>query len=178
MKSKRTAYILLPAVLLIWGIIAQRLWLATQPESERSKQNTAERPSAVLRKSSRRPPPLWLTYADPFQGGATTKQLSPRPSAEYARVGPSKSASSAFNLPIAPPVVPVAPAPWPDVAYRGSITNQRKGTKVVLLTIGQTDVMLRPGESQQGIKIVRIFRDSIRLAFQKEKKTYPRVSQP
>jgi hypothetical protein len=172
-KNQRLLYVLLPAVLVIWGLIFQRIWAAVDGTSDETRR--PEPPlRAVTNGPTRQLPKLLLNYADPFRPARTT---SPAVVAGGSRVVSSFFASEravsakGLNLPVAQPPVAVVPVQWPVLKYLGSITNARLNTCVALLTLENGEAMIKAGDSYHNVKVVRIFRDSVQVLFQGQRKT-------
>ena len=175
MKNKRLLYVLLPAVLLIWGLIFQRIWSAAEDGSEVGEKavSPANQPGATVVRSG--PPKLLLTYADPFRAAAAkpTRNLgeSTNSVASFAR----PVATAALNFPVAPVPVAVAPVVWPALKYLGFINNPRQNSRIALLTINDQEMMLKAGDNRQGVVVASIFSDSVQVTFQGKKKTIVRI---
>jgi hypothetical protein len=67
--------------------------------------------------------------------------------------------------------VAVAPVQWPALKYLGSITNARRNTCVALLTVENGEAMVKAGDSYRDVKVTKIFRDSVQVLFQGQRKT-------
>ena len=64
----------------------------------------------------------------------------------------------------------IVATPWPEIEYRGRIGNNDRRF-IAMVKIKGVEKILKVGDEIQGIKLNRIFRDSIYVAFNKEKKT-------
>ena len=172
MKNKRLLYVLLPAVLTIWGLIFQRIWSAAgnspEPEMEIVSPRFVNRPVA-----SHQPPKLLLDYSDPFKIGTinTPRAMGLAGPSSNAFQQMSTSTSPILNFPAAASPVPVLPVVWPSLRYLGSIDNNRQNTRIALLAIEEKEAMLKIGENRLGIVLTKIFRDSVRVIFQGKNKT-------
>ena len=179
MNSKRSVYLLLPLVLLVWGLIGWRIWAASDPVAE-GRQLAA----ATLRTRpapARRQPVLLLTYGDPFKPGLSrpgpppavpqpTPNAFPKPAPE-----PPK-ASLNFTVRPAPPAAAVASVTWPQIKYLGVIARAGSNAQVALLTIDNQELVVKAGKSERGVQVFKLFRDSVQLGFGGQKKSFLRGS--
>lgn len=181
MKNKRLAYLLLPLTLLIWGLIAQRIWSATADHDPAVSPGIAV--SKTIQAVAGHRPALLLRYGDPFQPLAGSRSV---PKAAFAGSSAApvttsmlpSAAPSALNLPLKPAPAPAAPLSWPQIKYLGLITNASGGNQVVLLAIDNQEIMIKTGETSHEIKLVKTFRDSIQLSFRKQRKSFYRTEAP
>ncbi len=173
-KNKRLLYALLPAVLVIWGLIFQRIWSAAQDGDEPATEAVAAAVARVEPAVAAHPPPLLLTYADPFR--ASSPAAEPRAVEAVVRsTGPASDgrplAPASLNLSTAPPTVAVVPVTWPLVKYLGFINNPRLDSRIALLAIDEKETPLKLGENHQGLWVTKIWRDSVQLVFKGYRKT-------
>ena len=185
MKDKRLLYFLLPAVTLVWGLIIWRIWAATSEPQEMA----ALPASPVLanpRQASTRPPRLLLSYGDPFTSikmGRSSQDNPPAPVAIHAssslQLVPAPSTSH-LALPVraaVPPVVVAAAVTWPQVKYLGTITHTNGQTQVALLSIDNEEAVVKVGQRVRSIQVLHLFKDSVQLMHDSQKKMYYRSSE-
>jgi hypothetical protein len=174
-KNKRLLYVLLPAVLAIWGLIFQRIWSAAAEESGPDPASTTRPRVSSSPIVARKTPRLLLTYGDPFKAGRISPVPRPvaEPSPGFGGVA-SPSSAAALNFPVAAPVAPAPPLVWPALRYLGSINNPRQKSQIALLAINDQEAMLKTGDNRQGLVLSKIFRDSVQVLFQGRKKTITR----
>ena len=183
MKNKRLLYVLLPAVLGVWGLIFQRIWLAARGDEAVAPAGVGESVAATTSGSGvvARIPGLLLSYPDPFRAGSSTTPLATFPAgptgtasgerASYAR----PLAAAPLNLPVAPAATPVVPVVWPVVKYLGFINNPRLENRIALLTINDKEYSVKSGGNKEEVTVSKIWRDSVRVVFKGYKKTVIRV---
>lgn len=98
-------------------------------------------------------------YRDPFISKRAIKSNS--------------SENKAANVVINPSVIKTAITPstvWPNLVYGGLIKNQKSNKVLALVQInGQANIM-KIGDIAGEIELTKIFRDSIEVRFQKEKR--------
>lgn len=166
-------------VLLVWGLIAQRIWFAATEQG--SEDESVPTLPAASPTAARRKPLLLLSYDDPFRSLRTVQSAAPmggivthEPIASTLMA--TVSAATRLNLPLAPPVVPTPPVVWPQVKYLGLIVNSGANNQVVLLAIDSQELLVKAGQSNRGVRLISAFRDSVQLSFGKQKKSFYRES--
>lgn len=177
MKNKRLLYVLLPAVLVVWGLIFQRIWLAARGDEAAAPALVGVSVAAPAATSAAQLPQLLLSYADPFRASSTAAPLA----APTTELGPAAHGSipplapTSLNLPVAPVAVPVIPVVWPLVKYLGFINNPRLENRIVLLTINEKEYSVKSGGNKEEITISKIWRDSVQVIFKGHRKTVIRA---
>lgn len=158
MKNKKTSWILLPAVLLIWGIIGWKIYAATRdnPSADVLPRSTAE----VAPEKSDVPDTyrLLLDYPDPFL--ATSKPVATKPSGTNPHIPKPKISTE-----------PVAAAVWPEIRYAGLVKSPKDGKVVGFLTIDGTSHFVKSGDAIGSVSVKTIWKDSALVGFGKESRT-------
>jgi hypothetical protein len=183
MNNKRSVYILLPLVALVWGLIGWRIWAAASEPEEATALAAATAPK--VQPAAARLPRLRRGYADPFRpvaGGRPPGSSGPVPAVAYApAAAPILPAAPATRL--AFPVRPEVPAPpptatinWPDIKYLGIITHANGQAQVALLNINNEESIVKVGHSTHDIQVLRLFRDSVQVSFKNQKRSFHRLS--
>ncbi|MCL2562125.1 MAG: hypothetical protein FWE10_07415 [Rikenellaceae bacterium] len=148
MKSKKTTYLLLGGVLVVWGLILWKMFFnkAEDVASVAPVHRVIAEPVAADK--------LVLNYRDPFlQETATIVRSSPRP--------------AATSHVAAPPVEePLTPYIEHRLRYLGQIT--RNGAVHGLVEIDGVLHTIRRGDTAEGYRLETIWRDSIRLRHDRE----------
>ena len=149
-NSKTTVYILLPAVIFIWGLIFYRIFGGVDTASVKQlsrREAIPTRQKEILGEATFQ---LDLTYADPFLGGKAKRKEDKTESTITAETSPTPE-----------PALPL-------VEYRGCIANQR-GITAYLVVNGQVNLCGK-GQELEGLQIIEIREDSLWVDFGKEKK--------
>lgn len=60
--------------------------------------------------------------------------------------------------------------PWPNIIYGGMIKNQKSSSQIAMININQQDNLMKVGDEIYGIQLLKIYKDSILVSFQKEKR--------
>jgi len=145
MKSKKNIYILLPVVLLIWGLLIYKFLSFTIPEipvAEETDQFSTQ-PLAVREKDSFK---IDVNYRDPFLG----KMYMPATAQKKVR----KKIS-----------VPVEPVVWPNVIYKGIVSDNKDKKKIFMLIINGQTFLMREKETEQGVTVKSGNRESVVIIY-------------
>ncbi len=154
MKNKKNLYFLVPAVVLIWGMIIYRV-LDFQTEDP---VGSVARPFVVgdteHADEDYRPA---FNYPDPFLKKLNTVQVASTSPVE-------EEPETVMELPKAdtPPVTY-------DIAYKGYVTPSGATGRVALLLINGKEVFLKRGESYEDFRVSRIYSDSVMIAVADER---------
>lgn len=155
MKNKKLIYVLLPAVLAIWGIVFYRIFNAVGGDEPGNALNEHNEKAAQVT-SYTDTFTISTDYRDPFMGKLAVENR-PRTfvSSPPKRVDPK------------PQPVQV---PWPTLGYSGMIKNQKSAVQLAMLQVNGQNYTLKAGQSAEGVQILQIYRDSVEVTFQKEKR--------
>ena len=147
MKSRWTTYLLLAAVVVVWGVVAWRIFTpssdAIPPQVPIPKAAVAATPTVDT---------LSLNYPDPFLKGSPGKAVTLSPSVQAL-----------------PPPKP-APIRRERVKILHTGTICVTGRPLYILTIGEQQYELRPGEAAADFLLTAVDSDSLYLS--KEGVTY------
>lgn len=144
LKNKKLVYLLLPLVLIIWGLIFYRIYTnlhGKQVNSSFRKQVTKE----IDVSNNEEKPKLSLNYPDPFlksaSGGTVKTKVSHQPTDEHSQ-----------------------PINWPMITYRGMVRSEKQKAKVMgFLRVGTKDLLVHKGDVAHELTVLRIAKDSIQL---------------
>ena len=155
MRNKKTLYILLPAVVLIWGLVFYKIFSGINKTPENTfKQPIKKNTNAANEKNDTIQ--LIANYRDPFLGAPAMK---------------SKKITDVNQLMKNNPFL-VGIINWPDIKYGGIINNKNKNKTIVLMSINNRSYLVSKGDTLKEIKVKDIFRDSIQLIYRNMNKTY------
>ena len=161
MKNKKMTIVLILSVSAVWGIIFYKLFSASGGDDTYVLSATVAPPAYEslddykLKDSFK----LQLNYRDPFLG----KQVRP----DTAASSGLKPAST--QIPVRP-VISKPPVNWGAIKYTGYITNPANKRIVSILTINNKEYMLSDGEAADGLKLVKSFKDSVKVSYQQSVK--------
>lgn len=147
MKSKKSIYILLPVVLIIWGLIIYRFFSFSNTEAveEPANNNFLVKPLAVKPRDTIA---INVHYRDPFLG----KMYAPS-----AKI--RKDAKSIKN------VTPDAPLQWPPIIYKGIVSDTKNKKKVFMLIINGNTFLMSEKDKEQDITLKGGNRDFIEVTY-------------
>lgn len=153
LKNKKLVYLLLPLVLVIWGLIFYRIYanLHGKPKSPSfSKQITKE----IDVRDKEEIPQLSLNYPDPFLKNTSISSGEKKTNPKHPD-----------NL--------VSPINWPMITYRGMLrSEQAKHNVTGFLRVGTTDMLVHMGDVARELAVLRIAKDSILLENKGEKRWF------
>jgi hypothetical protein len=180
MNNKRSVYLLLPLVALVWGLIGWRIWAAASGPEEATPTFHTSLPKAAP--ASARLPRLLLGYGDPFRpvaGGERPASPLPVAAALPAAVATVAAAPPPARLafpvrPAEPARTPAATIDWPPIRYLGIITHANGQAQVALLDIDNEELVVKVGHSAHDIRVVQLFRDSVQVSYKNQKRSFYR----
>ena len=148
-------YILLPLVALIWGIIFFRIFSSfNEPIIDNQFHDVEVKTNETLAPDTFH---ILADYRDPFLGNVISTNESSQKNTEVKKI-----------VTVPKPIVQAVK--WPSVVYGGIIKNQKSQKQLVMMQVGGQDNLMRQGDEKGGVQLVKIYKDSIEVSFQKEKK--------
>jgi hypothetical protein len=157
MKNRQLIYILIPLVLIVWGLIIFKIF-----KQIRHSNNHASEVFSNLKNSDQVTEPdsfsLILHYRDPFLQGIV------RPLSSSRSFGSLINNNS--NLTSIKPQVN-----FPASKYSGLVINYKNKNKLGVIKIDNKDFLVKEGELIAGEKIIRLYNDSVIVRFRNIKKT-------
>jgi len=160
MKSKKAVYILLPIVLILWVIIFYRIFTSRNSEPGIVLTNNNLSENYVPQQIETDTFNIVASYRDPFLGKTVTKN-------------PSITKSQIKRKPVKNK--PVKSIRWPSITYGGMIKNQKSNKLVAIVKINGQDNLIMEGKEFSGVKIQKVFPDSIRIIYQGEVRTFSKL---
>lgn len=170
MKNKKLLYILLPLALIVWGVIIYKITESLKAPAENKlkastlnihKRNDVQVPDTFQ---------LLLNYTDPFLSSLAIQKK------EIFSVSPSKHPVSYIPMhKAAPTKASVIQVEWPQVLYTGLIENRIKKARVAMLRIGEAEHLISEGQTYEGVTLMKIYGDSLKIMYKKEEKFINRL---
>ena len=153
MKGKKGTYLLLAALILVWGLAICRFLgaLKTENVSNPHSESIAAMPGTMTRDSFS----LLSNYSDPFLRTAVAVKI--QASVSVKKAPEKKTVSSADKK-------------WPEVRFDGTIKNQKSMRTLAILNVNGQSTLASPGDEISEIKLLRILKDSVEVSFGNEKK--------
>lgn len=150
-KNKKSTYILLVVLIIVWGAILTQLFDGFFTEPTFSINNQIIESKVTKPVNNLDSLKLYLNYNDPF--GLTKTNRSNRDS----RKRPEEKFQSKFNKST------TAKAPeikWPSLFYSGFIESSNKET-IGLLKINEKSILVRKDDIIDSLEIIQLTKDSI-----------------
>jgi len=151
MKNKKTLYYLIPAVILIWGIIVYKIITVTNYESVKHSSATSI-PSINSQDTLPKEYQLLLNYKDPFLLEPAFRQNKVK----------SQSRNADLSATRQKPIKNVPQLNLMNIMYIGMVEKPGNHT-IALINIGGETKMLRKGEHADQIKVLNIWTDSVQI---------------
>lgn len=156
LKNKKALYVLIPLVLIIWGLITYRIYESLKDDTPDyvMEPGSAE---AVVEMLTPDTFSILADYRDPFLGRA--RAARPKANPGKARKTPK-------------PVVkkPEPVLRWPAITYGGMIRNQKTGKLIAMVKINGEDNLMAVGNIASAVRLVHVYPDSIKVALGKAEK--------
>ncbi|MBB2145793.1 hypothetical protein GM921_09865 [Pedobacter sp. LMG 31464] len=159
MKNKKVMYGLLVVVVIVWGIIGYRVFMASGSQELPPVQAALPKREYVqLINHENDTVNLDLAYRDPFSVA----------NGDFI----AEAAGNAVGLKNPAPalLMPRTGVNWSTIQYMGYITNPDTKLKVVLISLNGKDLMLAEGQSLNGLRLIKYTGDSVKIEYQKESK--------
>lgn len=166
-KNKKSLYILIPLTLMVWGIIGYRILNHVRSEDNTVVYSKTNISDANLFENT--PDTFFIenNYADPFLKGTFSVSRRPDPVKQTSNKKPTPTPNRIAmrrrmeeqNL------------RWPNVIYNGLIINEKDQTQTVLVSINGKQKLMKPLEECDGVKVLKIYNDSLRIGYQEQEKS-------
>lgn len=154
MKNKKNIYFLLPAVLIIWGLLSYRVYTSLSPTKTVAENNlptTQFKPQEI---STAETFTISTEYRDPFLGTVTKKpKTKTQKRSKKINVTPQK--------------------PFPTIVYKGVVAAKGKKEQVFIISINGQQHFFKKNSTKNEVKLVRGTSSEIVVRFQGQKKTFP-----
>jgi len=149
MKNKKNIYILLPAVILVWGLVGYRIFSVVQPSNNTSGQVrvTAFKPKVVEETT---PFTIRANYRDPFLGSLAQKKSTKK-----------KAVSVAYKK---------LKIPFPTITYKGMVAGEGNN-RVFLITINGAQFFFKKRATHKEVKLLRGNHKEIVVQFKGQQQT-------
>jgi hypothetical protein len=159
MNRKKINIFLIPGVLFIWAFILVKIFsYSKEPENQSyfPVVRSSKKDSILLADTIT----LYANYRDPFSRSKIKMSVQ------------TKSEENTLKT-IQPVNTIVA---WPKITYFGLIKSLKRGEDHVLLMISDRTLIAERDKEIDGIKIISVYPDSIKIQFRKETKFFKRIS--
>ncbi|MCK6640926.1 MAG: hypothetical protein L6Q81_12665 [Bacteroidia bacterium] len=156
MKGKTTLWILIPAVLGIWGAIGWQVYAAMKGDEDNAapkviSTETGENKTIVPDTFS-----LLLDYPDPFAAQNTKPKVNVKSQAQITQ--PKTT----------------APVPeqtqWPNIVYSGLVKQPSSGKMLGFLSVNGVSYFVKEGDEVGGVRVDNIAANQITVQWNRERK--------
>lgn len=172
MKNKKATYILLIAVIAIWGGVVFRIINHIRKPAENFSMRQANIGVQSKFSGNDTTISLKLNYPDPFL------------KYNYSAVSNNQSAQrSNRNADIRQRISPEVQIVnenivWPEIKFSGIIFNNKTSERLGLLEINSESFLVKKGEDKNGVQIIEIYPDSIKVNYKNKLRTLFKTNQP
>lgn len=157
-NNKKTVYILLPVVVLVWSAIVYQFYMGEgeEPAYQYRQGLLADSLAAVPEKVEYE---LYLNYPDPFGKVSARVQQPVRNEVSPERQSQEQEFDPMFEEP---------GFDWNRVIFKGMVEHGGKKNKVALLEMDGKSYMLSKGSEEDGIYVKTLSKDSIEVEIGEE----------
>ena len=150
MKNKKNLYLLLPAVLLIWGLVGYQIFSTIHPAKTSTPTTiTLKKPQAPTQKTANFT--INTNYRDPFLG-----KIPPQKKTK------THTKKTIQNTPT---------TPFPKIIYKGLVSRKSGNHQIFLITIDGQHYFFKKRATHAKVKLIRGNNKKITLQFQGKQQT-------
>jgi hypothetical protein len=158
MKNKKSIYVLAPAVLLVWALIIYRVSDGLQSGDSYYTALSYSPGEQLPVMADTFAYTLQLNYPDPFLGKARPVLPAPNTAPPQLALLRTEPPAAALQQP-----VPVNPIDYTRYKYIGLVEHKDKKDQLALVILDGKSLMLRKGETAEGVQLLKLYRDSVEL---------------
>jgi hypothetical protein len=158
MKNKKLLYVLVPAVIFIWGGLIFKIYSRINPGSKSVVSFQQARDTAYISAERLDTFTILCNYRDPFLNKPLVSAV--------IKAQPHKGSQ---------PKAPIQAEKWPSIVYCGMIKNLRSSKQLILLQIDGRSITMRSGDVISDIQLKQVFKDSIEVSFRKDRRVIRKV---
>lgn len=151
MKGNKSVYILLPVVAIVWGLIAYRVVKYVDSDSSGASIAPVVDMKFEGEKFEGDTFSILANYSDPFEYAKVQTNPLLTHQAKPSDSHPKQTKTSTHK--------------FPTLIYKGSIKNKKNGKVIALITVNNTTKNVMKGETFDGLKIIKINNDSIKIRY-------------
>ncbi len=165
MKKKKQIVLLVPLVVIIWGVIGYRIYKTVKGNTEVKELVTIHNlPVQAVEKKEVYT--LKLDYSDPF----LKNRRSYSPPVQNTVKAESKP------KPVVVKTVKKIPVRWPNIVYHGLIEHKKDHRILYLVEVDGVSHFMHEGQLQDELELVKAYQDSIWVKYKEEdRKTFKKA---
>jgi cytoskeletal protein RodZ len=156
MKSKTSLWILIPAVLGIWGAIGWNVYFAMNGDEDNATVKTIASSQQTENKVAPDTFELLLDYPDPFTNEAPRQKS----------IVPIKHNTNNHQHTATAPAVKEE-AQWPTIIYSGLVKQPATGKMLGFLSVNGESYFVMEGDEVGGVRVEKITQVSVRVEWNK-----------
>ena len=162
MKNKKVTYLLLPLVIIVWGLIIYRIFFEgkTKPENISAVAKPLIKESAKEEKSTYK---LIANYRDPFLSNIKQSVVKTENNKEKEENNRTTNLRRRRTN--------ISRTRWPEISYGGFVEGDKDQKITILLNIKNRDYLAQEGDTVDNIFIKAFYGDSLLVVYNKEEKT-------
>ncbi|MBN1115640.1 MAG: hypothetical protein JXA77_00425 [Bacteroidales bacterium] len=166
MKNKTTTYILVCLVAIIWGVVAFKIFNHIHQATIVDEEFIPGSGNSQIKLQFNEKPKLLLNYDDPFlkenvyqSNTKTTNRV----------VYDVSSGNISGRIKTNNSLTPKEEIIWPGISYSGIILNDKTHEELTIVEISDKTFLMREGEIQDEVELVKAYADSIIVEYKKKK---------
>lgn len=153
-NNKKTLWVLMPLMMIVWGLIAYQLFKTTN--TAKNAASSEFTPKRISSHSDTVDFKLSLNYRDPFQSSQIKTE---KPRLQNTRV--SKVVQKKATV--------IAPIEWPDIKYGGTVRSS-SSKEVALLSIDGNSYLVNKGDVVGDMVVLNYNKNEVRLRYSNQEK--------
>ncbi|WP_117885631.1 hypothetical protein [Aureibaculum luteum] len=154
MKNKKNIFFLLPAVMIIWGVLGYRIFTSLSPTNTVTSVNLATTQFIPQKIEASESFTINTEYRDPFLGTVSKKpSIKTKRSTKKVTITPQK--------------------PFPTIIYKGVVAATGKKEQVFIISINGQQQFFKKNSTKNDVKLLRGTITEIVVQFQGQKQTFP-----
>lgn len=153
MKSKTTLWILIPAVLGIWGAIGWQVYVAMKGDDDNAAPKVISSETAVNNQIVPDTFSLLLDYPDPF----TAQSAKPKANVKQQ----SQTAQTKTTAPVP------EQTQWPSIVYSGLVKQPSSGKMLGFLSVNGVSYFVKEGDEVGGVRVEELNNSSVSVRYGK-----------
>lgn len=157
MKKKKTLYMMLPLVVLVWGFVLYQLFGSFFSPPNYAKEEF--KPIVNIAEIKKDTFLIVADYRDPFLGKKVRRRVKSSGAVSKNRTGTRKTKTSKTEK------------VWPVIIYKGMIKNNNSDRRVGILNVGGKEYLIKEKDIVGEVTILSINKNKVNVRFQKENKT-------
>ena len=151
MKNKKNIYILLPVVILVWGLLIYKIVAATKPNAT-TQELVATAQFNPLQLEATESFTINANYRDPFLGIVKKKK----------KIKPKTKKVTTKKITV----------PFPNIIYKGVVSPKGKNQQVYLISINGQQFFFKKNNINQKVKLMRGNNKEVVLKFQGQQQSF------